>query len=132
MPASASPTPAAPLVILPGLICDSRMFGETLAAFAATGSTLVVHLAIHAMDEIVKQLTPHYGADCPVAIVAHASWPEQRVLRGTLTTIAAQLAAEPIERTAIVMVGRALAAEEFRESALYDADYQRRFRGRGS
>ena len=106
--------------------------GEKLAAFAATGSTLVIHLAIHALDQIVEQLTPHYGADCPVAIVAHASWPEERVLRGTLASIAAQLKAEPIERTAIIMVGRALAAEDFRESALYDADYQRRFRGRGT
>ena len=106
--------------------------GEKLAAFAATGSTLVIHLAIHALDQIVEQLTPHYGADCPVAIVAHASWPEERVLRGTLATIAAQLKAEPIERTAVIMVGRALAAEDFRESALYDADYQRRFRGRGT
>ena len=106
--------------------------GEKLAAFAATGSTLVIHLGIHALDAIVQELTPHYGADCPVAIVAHASWPEERELRGTLASIAAQLKAEPIERTAIIMVGRALAAEEFRESALYDADYQRRFRGRGT
>lgn len=106
--------------------------GETLAAFAATGSTLVIHLAIHALDQIVEQLTPHYGADCPVAIVAHASWPEERALRGTLATIAEQVKAAPIERTAIIMVGRALAAEGFRESALYDADYQRRFRGRGT
>jgi len=106
--------------------------GEKLAAFAATGSTLVIHLAIHALDAIVQELTPHYGADCPVAIVAHASWPEERVLRGTLATIATQVKAEPIERTAIIMVGRALAAEDFRESALYDADYQRRFRGRGT
>jgi precorrin-4/cobalt-precorrin-4 C11-methyltransferase len=106
--------------------------GEKLAAFAATGSTLVIHLAIHALEAIVQELTPHYGADCPVAIVAHASWPEERVLRGTLATIAAQVKAEPIERTAIIMVGRALAAEDFRESALYDADYQRRFRGRGT
>ena len=106
--------------------------GEKLVAFAATGSTMVIHLAIHALEQIVEQLTPHYGADCPVAIVAHASWPEERVLRGTLATIVAQVKAEPIERTAIIMVGRALAAEEFRESALYDADYQRRFRGRGT
>ncbi|MEW6454476.1 MAG: precorrin-4 C(11)-methyltransferase [Pseudomonadota bacterium] len=106
--------------------------GEKLAAFAATGSTLVVHLAIHALDQIVEQLIPHYGADCPVAIVAHASWPNERVLRGTLSTIAAQVKADPIERTAIIMVGRALSAEDFRESALYDADYQRRFRGRGA
>ena len=106
--------------------------GEKLVAFAATGSTMVIHLAIHALEQIVEQLTPHYGADCPVAIVAHASWPEERVLSGTLATIVAQVKAEPIERTAVIMVGRALAAEDFRDSALYDADYQRRFRGRGT
>jgi precorrin-4/cobalt-precorrin-4 C11-methyltransferase len=102
---------------------------EKLDAFAATGATLVVHLAIHALDAIVATLIPHYGADCPVAVVVRASCPDERVLRGTLSSIRAQVAAEPIERTAIVLVGRALAAEDFRDSALYDADYQRRFRG---
>ena len=103
---------------------------ETLAAFGATGSTLAIHLAIHAIGEIVEQLTPLYGADCPVAIVFRASWPDERILRGTLADIEQRLAAEPIERTAIVFVGRSLAAGDFRESSLYDAYYQRRFRGR--
>lgn len=102
---------------------------ETLAAFAATGATLAVHLAVHAIDKIVGELTPFYGADCPVAVVARASWADQRIVRGTLADIAGRLAADPIERTAIVLVGRALAAEDFRESALYDPDYRRRFRG---
>jgi precorrin-4/cobalt-precorrin-4 C11-methyltransferase len=62
-------------------------------------------------------------------IVADASRPEERIVRGTLGDIAAQLATEPIERTALILVGRTLAAEEFRDSALYDADYRRRFRG---
>ncbi|MFU0503212.1 precorrin-4 C(11)-methyltransferase [Pseudaminobacter sp. NGMCC 1.201702] len=105
--------------------------GETLSAFGKTGSTLAIHLAIHAIDEIVAELTPLYGADCPVAIVFHASWPDERVIRGTLATIASELAADPIERTAIIFVGRSLAAQDFRESSLYDAYYQRRFRGRG-
>ena len=73
---------------------------------------------------------PLYGADCPVAIVARASWPEERVVRGTLGTIGGLVAADPIDRTAIIFVGPGLAAEGFRESALYDAGYQRRFRGR--
>ena len=102
---------------------------EALAAFAATGATLAVHLAIHALDKVVAELTPFYGADCPVAIVAHATQPQQRIVRGTLADIGAKLAAEPIERTALILVGRALAAEGFRDSALYDADYRRRFRG---
>ena len=102
--------------------------GETLAAFGATGATLAVHLAIHALGRIVAELTPLYGAECPVAVVVRASWPDERILRGTLATIAAQVAAEPIERTALVLVGRALAEDDFRESALYDPDYRRRFR----
>lgn len=104
--------------------------GETLAGFGRTGATLAIHLAIHAIDEIVADLTPLYGADCPVAVVFRASWPEERVVRGTLGDIAGVLAADPIERSAIVFVGRGLAAEGFRESSLYDAYYQRRFRGR--
>lgn len=105
--------------------------GETLAAFGATGATLAIHLAIHALDRIVAELTPLYGADCPVAVVARASWPDERIIRGTLGDIAARLAALPVERTALVLVGRVLDAEGFRDSALYDAGYQRRFRGRG-
>ncbi|HEY6834615.1 MAG TPA: precorrin-4 C(11)-methyltransferase [Pseudolabrys sp.] len=103
--------------------------GERLAAFAATGATLVIHLAIQSIGTIVDELTPLYGADCPIAVVVRASWPDERILRGTLGSIRAQVAAEPIERTALVMVGRALAAHDFRESALYDPDYRRRFRG---
>ena len=103
---------------------------ETLAAFGATGATLAIHLAIHALDRIVEELTPIYGGDCPVAIVFHASRPDERILRGTLATILAQVAAQPIERTAIVFVGKSLAAADFVESSLYDPAYQRRFRGR--
>src|SRR4051812_19113820 len=102
---------------------------ERLGAFAATGATLVIHLAIKSIDAIVDQLTPDYGADCPVAVVMRASWPDERVIRGTLGDIARRIAAEPIERTALVLVGRALEAHAFRESALYNPDYRRRFRG---
>lgn len=102
--------------------------GEKLAAFAATGATLAIHLGIQAIDRIVEELTPFYGADCPVAVVMQASQPEERIVRGTLADIAAKLAVEPLERTALILVGRALAAEDFRDSALYDADYRRRFR----
>jgi precorrin-4/cobalt-precorrin-4 C11-methyltransferase len=102
--------------------------GERLAAFAATGATLVIHLAIQAVDKIVAELTPFYGADCPAAVVARATWPDQQTIVGTLGDIAAKVAAEPIERTAIVLVGRALAPRDFRDSALYDPDYRRRFR----
>jgi precorrin-4/cobalt-precorrin-4 C11-methyltransferase len=102
--------------------------GERLSAFAATGATLVIHLAVQAVEKIVAELTPAYGADCPVAVVARATWPDQHIIMGTLGDIATKLKAEPIERTALVLVGRALAAENFRDSALYDPDYRRRFR----
>lgn len=100
---------------------------ETLQTFAASGTTLAIHLGIHAIARVAEELTPFYGADCPVAVVARASWPEERILRGTLADIAQQ--AEGIERTAIILVGPSLAASDFRESALYSADYRRRFRG---
>jgi precorrin-4/cobalt-precorrin-4 C11-methyltransferase len=102
---------------------------EKLATFAASGATLVIHLAIHAIEAIAKELTPFYGADCPAAVVVQASAPTERILRGTLADIAAKAAAAKIERTALILVGRALAAEDFRDSALYDTDYRRRFRG---
>jgi precorrin-4/cobalt-precorrin-4 C11-methyltransferase len=104
---------------------------ETLAAFAATGATLVIHLAIQSIKTIVEELSPIYGTDCPIAVVMRASWPEQRIVTGRIGTIMAQLEAESIDRTAIIMVGQALAAHDFRDSALYDPDYRRRFRGEG-
>jgi precorrin-4/cobalt-precorrin-4 C11-methyltransferase len=102
---------------------------EKLSTFAESGATLVFHLAIHAIEKIVQELTPFYGSDCPVAVVFQASTPTQRILRGTLADIGAQVLQARIERTALILVGRALAREDFRESALYNADYRRRFRG---
>ncbi|WP_283192600.1 precorrin-4 C(11)-methyltransferase [Rhizobium sp. AN80A] len=104
--------------------------GETLTQFGATGATLAIHLAIHALDRVVNDLTPLYGDECPVAIVVKASWEDERIVRGTLGDIEAKVAAEPIERTAIIFVGPSLSSTDFRESSLYDATYQRRFRGR--
>ena len=102
---------------------------ERLATFAASGATLAIHLAIHAIDKIVEELSPLYGNDCPIAVVMRASWPDERIVRGRLDDIRAQLAQEPMERTALVLVGRALNTADFTESALYSVDYQRRFRG---
>ena len=104
---------------------------ETLAGFAATGATLVIHLAVHAVEQIVAELTPFYGPDCPAAVVAEASSPAQRVVSGTLADIAAAVGEARIERTALILVGRALGARDFRDSALYDPGYRRRFRGGG-
>ncbi len=102
---------------------------EKLETFAKSGATLVIHLAIHAIETIVAELTPFYGVDCPAAVVVAASTGAQRILCGTLADIAAQAGAARIERTALIIVGHALAAENFRDSALYDANYHRRFRG---
>jgi len=101
---------------------------ESLAAFARTGATLAIHLSIHVLDKLVAELSPILGADCPVAIVFRASWPDEKIFRGTLADIEALFAETPVERTALVLVGRALATEDFRESALYDPDYLRRYR----
>jgi precorrin-4/cobalt-precorrin-4 C11-methyltransferase len=102
--------------------------GETLAAFAATGATLAIHLSVHAIDAVVAELMPLYGEECPVAIVYRASWPEEQVIRGTLATIAALAADANLERTALILVGPVLGARDFRDSALYDPEYRRRFR----
>jgi precorrin-4/cobalt-precorrin-4 C11-methyltransferase len=104
---------------------------ETLAAFAATGATLAIHLSIHVIDQVVSELTPFYGPDCPVAIVFRASWPDERVMRGTLADIADQVREAGLERTALILVGPALGAEDFGESALYATGYDRRFRPGG-
>lgn len=104
--------------------------GEKLAAFAATGATLAIHLSIHVLEETIDELLPFYGADCPVAVVCRASWPDEIIVRGALGTIVDKARLHAIERTALILVGPALAAENFRNSALYDQDYQRRFRGK--
>ncbi|UGY13266.1 precorrin-4 C(11)-methyltransferase [Bradyrhizobium septentrionale] len=105
--------------------------GETLTAFAATGAVLAIHLSIHLLDKVVAELTPHYGADCPVAIVWRASWPDQRIVRATLSTLDAAIGPE-LERTALILVGKTLGADEFAESRLYAADYDRRYRPVGA
>lgn len=106
--------------------------GETLSAYAATGTTLAIHLAIHALERVVGELTPFYGEGCPVAVVSKATWPDERIVRGTLASIVGQLAEDPLARMALILVGPALKAEGFRDSALYDVDYVRRFRGGGT
>jgi precorrin-4/cobalt-precorrin-4 C11-methyltransferase len=103
--------------------------GETLDAFARTGATLAIHLSIHALPRVVADTLPHYGAACPIAVVYRASWPDERIIRATLGTIESAVARAPIERSALILIGPALGAEDFRDSALYDPDYRRRYRG---
>ncbi|MBC7740257.1 MAG: precorrin-4 C(11)-methyltransferase [Candidatus Saccharibacteria bacterium] len=102
--------------------------GENLAAFARTGATLAIHLSVHALAEVVAQLVPILGADCPVAVVYRASWPDQSVTRATLGTVSVPAG---VERTALILVGRALAQAGFDDSRLYATDYDRRYRPQG-
>ena len=102
---------------------------ENLAAFAATRATLAIHLSIHAIDKTVAELLPAYGEDCPAVVVFRASWPDEQIIRATLGTIVNEVRKTGIDRTALILVGDVLAADDFRESALYDSAYQRRFRG---
>ena len=101
--------------------------GETLTNFAATGATLAIHLSVQNLDRVVADLTPAYGPNCPVAVVYRASWPDQQIIRGSLATIQVQLGPD-ITRTALILVGPALAGEGFDESCLYAVDYDRRYR----
>ncbi|MBN1093221.1 precorrin-4 C(11)-methyltransferase [Blastococcus sp. TML/M2B] len=93
--------------------------GEQLAAYAATGATLVLHLAVQRLGELAPQLAEHYGPEGPVAVVARASRDDELVLRGTLADIAAQVEAAGVRRTAVVVVGPVLTAGQFPDSHLY-------------
>lgn len=100
---------------------------ERLEAFAATGATLAIHLAVHRLDEIAERLIPHYGADCPVAVVHRATWPEETVVRTTLARLASDTP-DYVRRTALVLVGPVLGGADFARSRLYAEDYDRRYR----
>ena len=97
--------------------------GETLANFAATGATLAVHLSINNLANVVKDLTPHYGDDCPVVIAYRASWPDEQYIHGTLSTVRGLVKGHDITRTALIMVGPVLGDAEFTDSRLYAKDH---------
>jgi precorrin-4/cobalt-precorrin-4 C11-methyltransferase len=99
--------------------------GEDLASLGAAGCTLVLHLAVQNIDQVTGARLPHYGADCPAAVVARASWPDETVLRCTLGELAARVRAAGIRRTAIIVVGKVLAHGGFRDSHLYSAGRDR-------
>jgi precorrin-4/cobalt-precorrin-4 C11-methyltransferase len=99
--------------------------GEELATLAASRATLVLHLAVQRIEELARELAEWYGADCPAAVVAYASRADEIVLRGTLADIAGQVRAAGIKRTAIIVVGAVLTAEEFPDSHLYSTSRQR-------
>ena len=104
--------------------------GERLEELGRSGATLAIHLSIRNLAHVERALTPHYGPDCPAAVVYRASWPDELILRGTLATLAKQVRAAKLTRTALILVGPALAAETFRDSALYDPAHQHILRHR--
>ncbi|XVV33214.1 precorrin-4 C(11)-methyltransferase [Streptomyces sp. CA-100214] len=99
--------------------------GEDLATLGRSGALIVLHLAARYVDRVVDELLPHYGADCPAAVVAYASRPDELVLRGTLDEIAGKVKEAGVLRTAVIMVGRTLGAEQFRDSHLYSTERDR-------
>ena len=99
--------------------------GEDLATLGASGATMVLHLAVQRIDEVVEELLPSYGSGCPVAVVARASRDDEVILRGTLADIAGQVHEAGIRRTAVIVVGRVLTASEFPDSHLYSAGRDR-------
>ena len=104
--------------------------GETLDNFARTGATLCIHLAVHDIERVVAEVSPHYGPQTPVAVVAYASRPQEVIVRGTLADIAAQVRAAKVQRTAVIIVGPVLSAEAFPDSYLYSDDRPRDGEGR--
>lgn len=97
--------------------------GEDLATLATSGATLAIHLSVRNLKHVTETLAPLYGADCPVAVVYRASWPDQQVIRGTLADIRQKVRAAKITRTALILVGRVLDAADFADSRLYDPDH---------
>ncbi|MBI05261.1 MAG: precorrin-4 C(11)-methyltransferase [Pelagibacteraceae bacterium] len=96
---------------------------EDLDILGRSGATLAIHLSVRNLKHVCETLTPHYGADCPVAVVFRASWPDEKVIEGTLADIRNQVREAKITRTALILVGRVLSPVAFADSALYDADH---------
>ena len=97
--------------------------GEELATLARSGATLAIHLSVRNLRKVAAELAPHYGADCPVAVVYRASWPDELIIRGTLADIREKVRAAKITRTGLILVGRVLDEDGFADSALYDPDH---------
>ncbi len=107
-----------------GMKASAMPAGEELEQLGRAGATLAIHLSIRNLGYVRRALAPYYGDDCPVAVVYRASWPDELVLKGTLETIASQVRAAKITRTALILIGPVLGQCNFRDSALYDASYQ--------
>jgi precorrin-4/cobalt-precorrin-4 C11-methyltransferase len=119
-------------VILPrtAVRASAMPVGEELASLAVSRATLAIHLSVNNLASVVRALTPHYGAECPVIVAYRVSWPDQRFLTGTLATIRAAVKEAGITRTALILVGRVLGAAQFPDSRLYAADHSHVLRPR--
>ncbi len=104
--------------------------GEELERLGASKATLAIHLSIRNLAHIERALTPHYGADCPVVVGYRVSWPDEKFIHGTLSTIAQKVRAAKLTRTALILVGPVLGHTDFRDSALYDAAHEHVLRNR--
>lgn len=106
--------------------------GEDLARLGASGATLAIHLSVTNLAAVVRELTPRYGADCPVIVAYRVSWPDEHILRGTLADIRDQVKACGMTRTALILVGRVLGAADHDDSRLYAPDHHHVMRPRRS
>lgn len=102
--------------------------GEELASLAAHGATMAIHLGVKHLENIVRELIPHYGSDCPIAVIHRASWPDQDWVQGTLEDIQAKVQTKGFKRTALILVGRVLDSDGFADSSLYRAGHAHVYR----
>ncbi|WP_447650086.1 precorrin-4 C(11)-methyltransferase [Pseudomonas abietaniphila] len=102
--------------------------GEELGEMARHKATMAIHLGVNNLGKIVAELAPHYGLDCPIAVVHRASWPDQDWVVGTLSDIEDKVRAKGFRRTALILVGRVLGNDVFGESSLYRAGHAHVFR----
>jgi precorrin-4/cobalt-precorrin-4 C11-methyltransferase len=98
--------------------------GETLAELGRSRATLAIHLSVRNIHKVVAELTPHYGAECPVVVVYRVGWPDQHVIKGTLADIKAKVKETKITRTALIFVGHVFENTGFSDSRLYHADHR--------
>ncbi len=104
--------------------------GEELASLATSKATLAIHLSIRNLKKIIEDLVPYYGENCPVYIVYRVTWPDQKIISGTLSDIRAKVRAAKITRTALIMVGRVFSTTDFIDSRLYSKDHKHVLRPR--
>ena len=102
--------------------------GEELASLARHKATMAIHLGVKNLQKIIDELSPHYGSDCPIAVIHRASWPDQDWVQGTLEDILAKVQAKGFKRTALILVGRVLSNDNFSDSSLYRAGHAHLYR----